>query len=84
MVIAIDDYDNKELSGSPQAIANAVAFCGADRILFGTDCKVPGSLDRQKQLLDRDLAIFDEIGLSNEQQQRILAGTADELFPPLD
>ena len=67
-----------------QALANAVAFCGADRILFGTDCKVPGSLVRQKQLLDRDLAIFDEIGLTDEQQQRILAGTADELFPPQD
>ena len=27
-----------------QALANAVAFCGADRILFGTDAVLPGDM----------------------------------------
>lgn len=64
-----------------QAIANAVEFCGADRILFGTDATLPGDLQYQKEVLDRDLKIFEELGLDAAQQERILSGTADELFP---
>jgi len=29
----------------------------------------------------RDLAIFEELGLDDSQKQRIMAGTADEVFP---
>ena len=63
------------------AVANAVAFCGPDRLLFGTDCSIPGSLDRQKDHIARDLAIFGGLGLDAAQQERILSGTADDLFP---
>ncbi len=65
-----------------QAIANALAFCGPERLMFGTDCSLPGNLGRQAELLARDLAIFDELGLSDEEKQQVLAGTADEVFPP--
>ena len=64
-----------------QALANAIAFCGPDRILFGTDCGIPGNLAGQAVHVERDLAIFDELGLDDAQKQRIMAGTADELFP---
>jgi predicted TIM-barrel fold metal-dependent hydrolase len=64
-----------------QAIANAVSFCGVERILYGTDDHLPGELSYQKQILDGDLAIFNELGLTPAQKERILSGTADELFP---
>jgi len=63
-----------------QAIANAVDFCGAERIMWGSDDRVPSDLAHQKQVLDGDLAIFEELGLDDQQKQRILAGTADEVF----
>ena len=63
-----------------QALANAIDFCGPERILFGTDSKVPGNLTYQKQCIERDTAIFDELGLDEAAQQRIFAGTAEELF----
>jgi len=65
-----------------QALANAVAFCGPERIMFGTDSKAPDYMVKQKELAQRDLAIFDELGLEEPQKQRIMAGTADEVFPP--
>lgn len=64
-----------------QAVANAIAFCGPERILFGTDCGLPNKMDRQKEMVENDLALFDELGLDEAAQQRIMAGTADEVFP---
>jgi len=65
-----------------QAIANAVDFCGPQRLLFGTDSSIPSGLAAQKDHIERDLAIFEELGLDACQQERIMSGTADELFPP--
>jgi predicted TIM-barrel fold metal-dependent hydrolase len=65
-----------------QAVANAIDFAGADRILWGSDSVVPSDLSYQKQILKADLKLFDELGLTAKQKQRILAGTAEELFPP--
>ena len=65
-----------------QALANAIDFCGPDRLLFGTDCSIPGSLARQADHIARDLALFDDLGLPDDHKHRILAGTADDLFPP--
>ena len=48
--------------------------------MFGTDCST-ANLPRQKDHIDRDLAIFDEIGMSEAQKERIMSGAADELFP---
>jgi predicted TIM-barrel fold metal-dependent hydrolase len=64
-----------------QALANAIDFCGPERIMFGTDCKLPGPLSRQGDQIASDLAIFDELGLDEAGKQRIMAGTADEVFP---
>ena len=64
-----------------QAIANAVGYCGVDRILFGSDATIPGDLKYQKEILDRERGIFDELGLDAAQQERIFSGTADELVP---
>jgi predicted TIM-barrel fold metal-dependent hydrolase len=64
-----------------QAISNAIEFCGVERVLFGTDDSLPSPLAYQKEVLDRDLKIFKELGLTPAQQERILSGTADELFP---
>jgi predicted TIM-barrel fold metal-dependent hydrolase len=64
-----------------QAMANAIEFCGAERIMFGTDDKLPSKLKYEKEILDNDLKLFDEIGLTPAQKERILSGTADELFP---
>jgi predicted TIM-barrel fold metal-dependent hydrolase len=65
-----------------QAIANAVSFCGPERLLFGSDDTLPGDLSWQKKIVQSDLRLLDEIGLDAGQKQRIMAGTADELFPP--
>jgi len=65
-----------------QALANAIAFCGVERLMFGTDSKLPSTLAGQPPAIARDLALFDELGLDDAQKQRIMAGTADELFPP--
>jgi len=66
---------------SRRAIADAVEMYGVDRMMFGTDNSIPGDMPWQKQSLDRFLGIFDELGLDDAQKQRILSGTADELFP---
>jgi predicted TIM-barrel fold metal-dependent hydrolase len=64
-----------------QAVANAVSFCGAERILFGTDSRVPDGLAKQTEHIELDLAIFDKLGLDEAQKVRIMSGTADEVFP---
>jgi predicted TIM-barrel fold metal-dependent hydrolase len=65
-----------------QAIANAISFCGdADHIMWGSDSTTGDNLNYQKQIIDGDLAIFRELGISAAQQERIFAGTADEVFP---
>lgn len=64
-----------------QTIAHAIEFCGADRILFGSDTTIPGDLAYQKEVLERERAIFDALGLDAAQQERIFSGTADEVFP---
>lgn len=65
-----------------QAVANAVSFCGADRIMFGTDGRVPGGIGGQKDHVARDLAILGKLGLDEAQTERIMSGTADEVFAP--
>jgi len=64
-----------------QAVANAIDFCGPERIMFGTDCSLPNKMGRQREMVEDDLALFDELGLDEAAQQRIMAGTADEVFP---
>ncbi|MCY3019058.1 MAG: amidohydrolase family protein [Planctomycetota bacterium] len=64
-----------------QAVANAIAFCGVERIMFGSDSTLPGTLTYQKQILGSDLQLFDSLRLTAAQKERILSGTADELFP---
>lgn len=64
-----------------QAVANAIAFCGAERIMFGSDDTLPGKLSYEKQVLESDLRLLAELKLSAAQKERILSGTADELFP---
>ena len=65
-----------------QAVANAIDFCGAGHIMFGTDANAPGKMDKQKSLTDEYLRLLDELNVSEEDTQRIMAGTADEVFPP--
>ena len=66
-----------------QALANAVDFCGADRIMFGSDIILPDEFAPSARLrIDEDLRYFDEIGLDDAQKERIMSGTADEVFPP--
>ena len=64
-----------------QAVANAISFCGPERIMFGTDCSLPNRIAGQKDMVQSDLALFDELGLDDQQKQRIMAGSADEVFP---
>jgi len=65
-----------------QAVANAIAYCGPQRIMFGSDASAPDGMAWQKQLVQEYRAILDELDLDQQQTQRILAGTADEVFPP--
>ncbi len=64
-----------------QAVANAIDFCGAEHVMFGTDANAPGKLDKQKKLIDEYLGILRDTGLDDDKIQRVMAGTADELFP---
>jgi len=64
-----------------QAVANAIDFCGPDRIMFGTDARVPGKMAKQKELVDEYVALLADLGLDADAQQRIMSGTADEVFP---
>ncbi|OGV77415.1 MAG: hypothetical protein A3K19_12605 [Lentisphaerae bacterium RIFOXYB12_FULL_65_16] len=65
-----------------QAIANAISFCGVERLMFGSDSVIPSDLKHQGELVKRDGALFDELGLSAAQKERLFSGTAEELFPP--
>ena len=65
-----------------QALRNALDFCGPDRLLFGSDSTLPGDLAHQREVLESDLAIYREYGLSDAQVDRILSGTALGLFLP--
>lgn len=65
-----------------QALRNALDFCGPDRLLFGSDSTLPGDLAHQREVLASDLAIYRDYGLSDAQVDRILSGTALDLFPP--
>ena len=64
-----------------QAVANAIAFSGADHVVFGSDASLPGGLDSQKRDIREWKRIFAELGLDDVTQERIFSGTADELFP---
>jgi len=63
-----------------QAVGNAIDFCGADRVMFGSDSVIPSDLSGQRVNIDEYLRIFEELGLSNQQCERIFSRTADELF----
>ncbi len=63
-----------------QALASAVDFCGPERLMFGTDCVIPGDLAGQRARIETDSRIYDELGLSPAQKERIFSGTAEELF----
>ena len=72
-----------------QALANAISFCGAERIMFGSDDCAPVSgygkyaeFEGQRKALESYMRIFDELELTQAQRERIMSGTADELFPP--
>jgi hypothetical protein len=64
-----------------QALRKALGFCGPERLLFGSDPLLPGSLSRQREVLDADLAICRDCGLSDGQIEGILSGNALRLFP---
>ena len=49
--------------------------------MWGTDSSTRGNLNYQKEILEGDLKIFAEIGLDAAQQERLLSGTADDVFP---
>lgn len=65
-----------------QAVKNAVEFCGVDRLMFGTDQNTANGheLSNQKKIIENDLLIFEKIGLDKQDQERIMSGTAIELF----
>jgi len=64
-----------------QAVANAVEHIGPERIMFGTDCGAPGKLGYQKALVEEYLGILRDLGLDEAQVERIMSGSADEVFP---
>ena len=64
-----------------QALANALAYCGPERLMFGTDSCIPDDLEHHQKRIADDSALFTELGLTAAQQERIFSGTADELFP---
>jgi hypothetical protein len=63
-----------------QALASAVDFCGPERLMFGTDCVIPGDLSHQRARIETDSLIFDELGLTAAQKERIFSGTVEEFF----
>ncbi len=64
-----------------QAMRNALAFCGADRLLFGSDSMLPGDLAHQKEVLSSDVQLYRAAGLNDDQMTTIFSGAADSLFP---
>ena len=64
-----------------QAVRNAIEFCGPDRLLFGSDSTIPGDFICQRTVRTADLTLYRELGLLPPQIERVMSGTADELFP---
>jgi len=64
-----------------QALSNAVSFCGPERLMFGTDSRVPDGLGKQTEHIEIDLGILEDLGLDGPAIERIFSGTADEVFP---
>ncbi len=64
-----------------QAVRNAIEFCGHERLLFGSDSTLPGDLSHQMEVRTADLQLYRELGLGPAQIERVMSGTADELFP---
>ena len=64
-----------------QAVGNAIEYCGAERVMFGSDSSIPGDVGCQRFCIDDYKRIFEELGLDDATQERIFSGTADELFP---
>lgn len=64
-----------------QAVSNALSCFGPERLMFGTDSGVPDRM-LQKEGIETYLALYDELGLTQGQKERIMSGTADEVFPP--
>ncbi len=64
-----------------QAVRNAVEFCGPDRLLFGSDSMLPGDFTYQRTVRTADLTLYGELGLQPAQIERVMSGTADQLFP---
>ena len=57
--------------------------------MFGSDDCAPVSghgkyaeFEGQRKALESYMRIFDELELTQAQRERIMSGTADELFPP--
>ena len=63
-----------------RALADAVAHCGPDRLMFGSDSEIPGRLEHQRAVLADDLAIYRGLGLTEAQIERILYGSAAAVF----
>ncbi|NQT88993.1 amidohydrolase [bacterium] len=64
-----------------QAVANAIDFCGPERIMWGTDCTVPNGLSSQGEQARKYLQLLEELGVNEANRERIMSGTADEVFP---
>jgi predicted TIM-barrel fold metal-dependent hydrolase len=64
------------------AVKNAIEFCGVERLMFGSDSFVPKDMELkpQKEFIADYIRIFEELEISKKDQQRIFAGTAEELF----
>jgi len=65
-----------------ETLANALSFCGPERMMFGTDSAIPSDLGGQRTAVARDTALLRDIGLDESGIERVMSGTADELFPP--
>lgn len=64
-----------------QALANAIDMFGPDRIMFGTDNRVPGDFGSIKGRVVEYISYLDELKLNEAQKERVMSGTANELFP---
>ena len=49
--------------------------------MWGSDTFLPGDMSDTAFRVKHDTALLDEIGVSDAEKQRIMSGTADELFP---
>ena len=64
-----------------QVVGNAISLCGHDRLMFGTDNRVKENLGGIKDRINQFMRLFGELGLDEKKIERIMSGTADELFP---